>query len=61
MPSDLPGREEPCLPDPPGTRSLSYVNLTYIMQSKGRETQALKRFINSLITLPKELPPSPSY
>src|SRR5579864_8421279 len=32
MPSDLPGREEPCLPDPPKNLSLSYPYPAYIMQ-----------------------------
>jgi hypothetical protein len=38
----------------PTYRTLVQPN-SYIMQSRGRETQVQKRFFNPLITLPKEL------
>jgi len=49
----------PDLPNPTPGVYLPYfcIALPYIMQSKGLKTQVLKRFCNSLITLPKELLP----
>ncbi len=47
FPLNLPGRENPTYRTVP----LPYF---YIMQSKGRETQARKQLANPFITLPKE-------
>ena len=50
----------PTKPDPESDLIVFYLILSLIMQSKGLETQALKRFYKPLITLPKERLPIPS-